>query len=219
MPATRSAAIAPPASVQPRGGGPVVAQADPLAPKVSNVPGGLPAPWQQGRTLEQRSDPVPARPAAAVATSPTGGGGGPLTAPDDATSIDAGNAAGGFGATGGVTEPDVAPAAIAAPVSAPAAVAPASLRAFVPLFRRRDGSHRRPLDALDLHLRIGVHRGADQAEDLVRLHGMLPEQLPCGADALHFQGVGAAVAIARQAGLELARDVADGCADGRRLAG
>ena len=115
----------PPTSVQPRGGGPVVAQVDPLAPKVSNVPGGLPAPWQQGRTLEQRVDPAPSRPAAAVATSPAGGGAGPVVAPVDTSSIDAGDA-GGFGASGSVTPPGNAPAVSAAPASAPVAVAPST---------------------------------------------------------------------------------------------
>jgi protein TonB len=119
-PAVHGAAIAPPATAQSRAGGPVVAHADPLAPKVSNVPGGMPAPWQQGRTLEQRNDPASVRPVAAVATSPSGGGVGLVSVPDDAKPIDAV----GFGTTGSVTAPENAPAPAAAPVTAAVAAVP-----------------------------------------------------------------------------------------------
>jgi protein TonB len=149
-PSAASTAAAPaPNRAAPGGNGPAGLQADPLAPKVSNAPGGLPAPWQPGRTLEQRVDPAPAPPAAAAATTPARAGGAPDAAPVDASP----RAARGFDATGGVaaaggraatsgapatvpvTAPELAPAGVppaVAAVTAPARVALQRVRTVQP---------------------------------------------------------------------------------------
>jgi protein TonB len=149
-PSAASAAPAPtPNRAAPAGNGPAAVQADPLAPKVSNAPGGLPAPWQPGRTLEQRVDPAPTPPAAAAATTPARAGGAPDAAPVDASP----RAARGFDATGGVaaaggraatsgapatvpvTAPELAPAGVppaVAAVTAPARVALQRVRTVQP---------------------------------------------------------------------------------------
>jgi TonB family protein len=131
-------------AAQSRGGGPVVAQTDPLTPTVSNVPGGLPAPWQQGRTLEQRIDPAPASSTASVATPPSSGGAGPDAAPFDPKPIEAGS----FSATGSVAGPDNAPPVTLAPVAAPVAAAPGPAPTQVALRRVRTVPPEYPAGAL-----------------------------------------------------------------------
>jgi protein TonB len=129
-PSAASAAPAPtPNRAAPAGNGPAAVQADPLAPKVSNAPGGLPAPWQPGRTLEQRVDPAPTRPAAAAATTPARASGAPDAAPVDASPLAARgfDATGGVAAAGGRAATSGAPATVpvTAPELAPASVPPA----------------------------------------------------------------------------------------------
>jgi protein TonB len=137
--ATSAASAAPaptPNRAAPGGNGPAAVQADPLAPKVSNAPGGLPAPWQPGRTLEQRVDPAPARPAAAAATTPARAGGAPDAAPVDASPLTARgfDATGGVAAAGGRAATSSAPATVTvtAPELATASVPPAVTAVMAP---------------------------------------------------------------------------------------